>query len=226
MIDPWGGLVAQPRGAYPDQDPFAADLNALRQQTPTFVRAAKAFQEGKIGPALVLRAGALLDAGATNAATSMRSSGLRAAEKSNDMETMQSAQIGLAAIELPAQKAVRSLEEITEHPATNEIASRAWMLLAHTIGSNRETKQAIDAYQKAFALAPKPSTLAEAARRHLETLGSEPESLLLAEVAAGNVHLLYPHREVIVGNVDVRQSPRRTTPRASSSISMMRAWPN
>jgi Ca-activated chloride channel family protein len=201
VLDPWGGIVAVPSAAFADQALFAGALNALRQQTPIFVRAAKAFHEGKIGPALVLRAGALLDAGAVDAAKEGFRLGYATAQKSNDIETMQRAQIGLAAIDLPAQKAVRSLEEITAHPATSEIAARAWMLLAHTYRQNRATKQAIEAYQKSFTLAPKPSTLAEAARRHLETLGSEPESETLAGVAAENVHLLYPHREMMVGSV-------------------------
>jgi Ca-activated chloride channel family protein len=202
VIDPWGGLVGEPGGAFTDQALFAGNLNALRQQTATFIRAARAYQEGKIGPALVLRAGALLDAGATTAASNAFQLGYKTAKESNDTETMQSAQIGLAAIELPAPKAVRSLEEITKHPATNEIGARAWMLLAHTYRQNRATKQAIDAYQKAFALASKPSMLAEAARRHLETLGSEPEAEVRAGVAANSVHLLYPHKSVMLGNVD------------------------
>jgi VWFA-related protein len=201
VVDPWGGVVGEPGGAFADQSVFADTLNALRQQTPIFIRAAKAFQEGKIGPALVLRAGALLDAGASTAAAAAFQRAYTTAQKTNDIETMQSAQIGLAAIDLPAQKAVRSLEEITEHPATNEIGARAWMLLGHTYRQNRATKQAIDAYQRSFALAPKPSMLAEAARRHLETLGSEPVSETRASIAAGNVHLLYPHREMMVGSV-------------------------
>ncbi len=202
VVDPWGGFVGKPRGAYIDQNMFAGDLNELRRQTATFVRAAKAFHEGKIGPALVLRGGALLDAGATDAAKDAFRLGYATAQKTNDIETMQGAQIGLAAIDLPAQKAVRSLEEITEHPATSEIGARAWMLLGHTYRQNRATKQAIDAYQKSFALAAKPSMLAEAARRHLETLGSEPESELRAALAADSVHLLYPHKDVMFGNVD------------------------
>ncbi|HXH91755.1 MAG TPA: VWA domain-containing protein, partial [Thermoanaerobaculia bacterium] len=201
VLDPWGGFVAELKAAFADQALFAGALNSLRQQSATFVRAAKAFQEGNVGPAQVLRAGALLDAGAVTAAKDAFQLGYATAQKSNDIETMQRAQIGLAAIDLPSQKAVRSLEEITEHPVTNEIAARAWMLLAHTYRQNRATKQAIDAYQKSFALAPKPSMLAEAARRHLETLGSEPVSETLAGVAAGNVHLLYPHKEMMVGSV-------------------------
>src|SRR4029077_15162569 len=60
-----------------------------------------------------------------------------------------------------------------------------------------------DAFQRAFNLAPKPSSLAEAARRHLDALGSEPLLEVQAGVAAGNVHILYPHRDVIVGSVSI-----------------------
>jgi len=202
VLDQWGGIVAEPGAAFVDHAKFAGALNALRQQTAAFVRAADAWHEGEIGRALVIRGGALLDAGDATAAAKAFQQGYTTAKQSNDAETMQGAQLGLAAIDLPAQKAVRSLEEITEHPVTNDIGARAWMLLAHTYRANRATKQAIAAYQKSFALAPKPSVLAEAARRHLETLGSEPESELRAALAANSVHLLYPHKDVMLGNVD------------------------
>ncbi|HEY4642802.1 MAG TPA: VWA domain-containing protein, partial [Thermoanaerobaculia bacterium] len=207
VLDPWGGTILEPDEGFGDRAKFAFALNALVQQAPAFIRAAKARQEGKIAQSQLLLAGGLLDAGAAENASELFRQAYAAAKLQNDTETMQKAQLGIAALDAQsaqkAPKAVHDLEEITAHPANSEIASSAWMLLGHIHrGRIGETKAAIAAYQKSFALAPKPSPLAEAARRHLETLGSEPESEVRAAVAAGNVHLVYPHREVMVGNVD------------------------
>ena len=205
VLDPWGGLVLEPDSTFGNLAKFAFSLNALRQQTPTFIRAATLRREGKVAQSLVLWAGGLLDAGAAETAGGIFRQAYSLAKQDNDVETMQSAQVGIAALDLQhldtLPQAVTILEEITVHPATSEIASRAWMLLGHVHRLKREGQQAVAAYQKSFAAAPKPSPLAEAARRHLETLGSEPESELRAEMVAGNVHLLYPHREVMVGKV-------------------------
>ena len=207
VLDPWGGPILEPDDAFRDPAKFAFALNALTQQAPVFIRAAKAREEGKKAQSQLLLAGGLLDAGAAENAGDLFRQAYSAAKLENDTETMQWAQLGSAALDAQAAekapRAVHVLEEIAAHPANSEIASSAWMLLGHIHRGRRlETREAIAAYQKSFAAAPKPSLLAEAARRHLETLGSEPESEVRAGLAAGNVHLLYPHREVMVGNVD------------------------
>jgi VWFA-related protein len=204
VLDPWGGIVLEPDEGFSDPAKFAYALNALRQQTATFIRAATLRREGKIAASLVLWAGGLLDAGAAEAAAGAFQQAYAVAKRDNQIDMMQSAQLGIAALHLRnnlALEGVTTLEEIIAQPASNQIASQAWMLLGHVRREQRSAKQAVAAYQKAYALAPKPSFLADAARRHLETLGSEPESEVRADVAAGNVHLLYPHREVMVGTV-------------------------
>ena len=208
VLDPWGGIVLEPNDGFGDFAKFAYALSALQQQAPTFIQAAMARREGKVAQSLVLFAGGLLDAGAREAAAEAFRQAYSVAKGDNDAGSMQSAQLGLAAIDLQSRHpnvishAAKTLEEIAAHPATTEIASRAWMMLAYVFSERRDEQKAVAAYQKSFAAAPKPSPLAEAARRHLETLGSEPESELRADVVAGNVHLLYPHREVMVGSVD------------------------
>jgi len=206
VLDPWGGMVLEPDDGFGDVAKFAMALNALRQQAPTFIRAGVLRREGKTAESLLMWAGGLLDAGAIDSARSAFELTQSIAKRDHDVVTMQGAEIGIAALEMRESKtrphAVDLLEEITKHAVTNENASRAWMLLGLERRLRRDTRQAIDAYQKAYEAAPKPSLLAEAARRHLETLGSEPPSVLRVEVAAGNVRLLYPHREVLVGDVD------------------------
>jgi VWFA-related protein len=206
VLDPWGGFILEPEDGFGDVAKFAFALNALRQQAPSFIHAGVLRREGKIAESLLAWAGGLLDAGAADSARGAFEQAESVAANAGDQASIQNARIGLAALDVQnigtRRSALAILEDIAAHPSTNEIASRAWMLLAvaHRITGDR--RRAEEAYQKAFAFAPKPSALAEAARRHLETLGSEPESLVREEVAAGNVHILYPHREVILGVVD------------------------
>jgi VWFA-related protein len=206
VLDPWGGMVLELDEGFGDVARFALALNALRQQAPTFIRAGTLRREGKVAASLLAWAGGLLDAGAVESARGAFPLAESTAKRDGDIATMQGAQLGIAALQMQQSstrlQALNILEAIVAHPATTEIASRGWMLIAFERRLRRDVRQAIDAYQKAYELAPKPSPLAEAARRHLETLGAEPPSVLLAEVAAGNVRLLYPHREVLVGGLD------------------------
>ncbi|HSY50718.1 MAG TPA: VWA domain-containing protein [Thermoanaerobaculia bacterium] len=204
VLDPWGGVVLEPEGGFGDVAKFGYSLNALRQQTPEFIQAAMARREGKVAQSLVLWGDGLLGAGVLAPAGTAYRQAYEVAKQNNEPDMMQRAQIGTASLDLsqPAsrQQAVGVLQKIVEHPATNEISSQAWLLLGNVYQEQRSTKLAVDAYQKSFAAAPKPSPLAEASKRYLEALGSEPESELRAD-AAGNVHLLYPHREVMVDSV-------------------------
>jgi VWFA-related protein len=206
VLDPWGGIVLEPADGFGDIARFAFAINALRQQTPTFIRAGALRREGKIAESLLAWAGGLLDAGAADSARGAFELAESVAARDGDVASKQNARLGIAALDVQRsetrQNAFAGLEDIAAHPANTEIASRAWMLLAFAHSIVQDTPQAIAAYQKAFEFAPKPSALADAARLHLETLGSEPESLLLADVAAGNVRILYPRREVIVGAVN------------------------
>jgi Ca-activated chloride channel family protein len=206
VLDPWGGIILEPDDGFDDIPKFAFELNALRQQTPVFLLAAEIRRQGMAARATIIWAGGLLDAGLVDDALRIFKQGAAMAKRENDPIAAQGAQLGMAAINLRRQtsiwQAVGVLEELTAHPETKDIEASAWVLLGHIHRERRELKAAIDAYQHAFAAAPKPSSIAEAARRHLDILGSEPESEVRADVAAGNVHLLYPHREVMVGSVD------------------------
>jgi len=205
VLDPWGGMVLDLAEGFHDVTRFALAINALRQQTPAFVRAGALRREGKIAESLLTWAGGLLDAGAAAEARAAFALAESVAIRDGDAATIQAVHLGLAALDLQVPRArvtaVNMLQEIVAHPVTAEMASRAWMLLALDRRIWNDARGTIDAYQKAYEAAPKPSALAESARRHLETLGAEPPSVLLAEVAAGNVRLLYPHREVLVGAV-------------------------
>jgi VWFA-related protein len=147
-----------------------------------------------------------MDAGDLSDATRIFKQAMETAKRDHDAEAEQGAKLGLAAVEMQnsytIEHALGTLEDISAHPVSSEIEASAWMLRGHIYRQRRFQKKAIDAYQRSFAAAPKPSPLANAARRHLDTLGSAPDAEVLADVAAGNVHLLYPHRSVMVGSVD------------------------
>ena len=205
LLDPWGGVILEIDEAFGDVTTFAAALNALHQQEQTFIRAGAQRREGKPMSSNITWAGGLLDAGYVQEAKEIFEKAVSMAKRDKDLEGLQGAQLGLAAIDLhqttTVTRAVIVLEDLAAHPANNELGAGAWMLLGQIYRVRRQTAKAIDAFQRAFNLAPKPSSLAEAARRHLDALGSEPQSEVQADVAAGNVHILYPHRDVIVGSV-------------------------
>jgi VWFA-related protein len=206
VLDPSGGLVMELDEAFGNIDKFNLAINALRQQTPTFIRAAEQRRAGAYAHSTLTWANGLLDAGFLDDATRIFTNAIGTAKHDNDQESWQAARLGLDAANMrrtnTIEQAVNDLEDLSTHAVTKEIESSAWLLLGHVYRQRRNQKKAIDAYQHSFAAAPKPSSLAEAARRHLDTLGSEPEAELRADVAAGNVHLLFPHRSVLVGKID------------------------
>lgn len=207
LLDPWGGVILEPDGGFGDISQFAASLNTLRQQAQTFIRAGAQRRDGQRTKSTITWAGGLLDAGYVDDAKQVFEKAASMAKQDKDPESLQGAQLGLAAIDLQRPstltRGIITLEDLAAHPANNEIGAGAWMLMGQIYRVRRQTAKAIDAFQHAFNLAPKPSSLAEAARRHLDALGSEPLLEVQAGVAAGNVHILYPHRDVIVGSVSI-----------------------
>lgn len=206
VLDPRGGVVMELDDAFGDVDRFNLAINALLQQTATFIRAAEQRRAGAYARSTLTWANGLLDAGFLDDATRIFTNAIETAKNDDDQESEQGARLGLAAAKMrqtnTVDQAVKELQDLAAHGVTNEIQSSAWLLLGHVCRQRFNPKKAIDAYQHAFVLAPKPSSLAEAARRHLDALGSEPEAEVRADVAAGNVHLLFPHRSVLVGKVD------------------------
>src|SRR5204862_2621904 len=109
--------------------------------------------------------------------------------------------------------AVKILRRVVEQPARPNLGASAWLLLGHYRRELDDRKGAVEAYQNAWRLAAKPSPFADSARRFLEMMGSEPESDLRAVTAAGAVRLLYPHRAVLAGDVEVSAAVPAATAR-------------
>ena len=206
VADPWGGIVMELGDAFGEIENFNRALNGLRQQSATFIRAAEQRRAGMYARSTLTWANGLLDAGFVDDATRIFKSVIESANHDHDQETWQGARLGLAAANLRRTNtigvAVNDLEDLATHAVTPEIEASSWLLLGHVYRQRLNPNRAIDAYQRSFAAAPKPSPLAEAARRHLDMLGSEPAAEVRADVAAGNVHLLFPHHSVLVGRVN------------------------
>jgi len=206
VLDARGGVVMELDDAFGDIDRFSLAIAALLQQTPAFIRAAELRRAGAYANSTLTWAYGLLDAGFLDDATRIFTNAIETAKHDNDQEFQQGARLGLASARMrqtnTVDQAFRDLPDLAAHGVTTEIQSSAWLRLGHIYRQRFNPKKAIDAYQHAFTLAPKPSQIAEAARRNLDALGSEPEAEIRAEVAAGNVHLLFPHRSVLVGKIE------------------------
>lgn len=204
VVDPRGALIARPASAFRDVGQFALDLNALRQQTAAFLEASKLRGGGREAEADLLSAAALFDAGYVDAATARYRVVIDESEAAHDDITKQKAQLGLATLMLQTGRrrdALDQLDNLTRRPASPEIGASAWMVIGHTRRENREDSYAITAYQNAWKLAQKPSVIADAARHFLEMLGAVPAGEKSA-AKRGTVVLHYPHRDVMLGNID------------------------
>lgn len=204
ILDP-GGEVLNDLGFH-EYGELAATLAQFRRQAPFFARGAAAREEGRIAESLLLRGNGLLYAGIARAAKGLLTEAVALARADGDEVIAQEAEISLASVAAYEQNAsydIKLLNRIVTKPASADLAVRAWVLLGHEWRVRSDKRRAIEAYQNAWRLAVKPSPLADAARRFLEMIGSAPESDVRATVAAGGVRLLYPHRTVLAGIVEV-----------------------
>jgi VWFA-related protein len=208
VLDPGGALVEDL--GFLDYGDFATELAALRRQNAVFARSAAARDAGRIAESLLLRGNALLYAGVReapgprNTSRELLTQALQLAQAGHDEVIAQDAQLGLATIlslETRQTEAIGLMEKVAGNPATPELGARAWILIGNLRKARGDNHAAVDAYQNGYRLAPKPSEFATFARRNLESLGSAPESEL--QSVAGAVRLLYPHRPVLTGTIEV-----------------------
>jgi VWFA-related protein len=202
VLDP-GGVVVADLGFH-EYGNLAVQLAQLRQQAHVLAKSVQAREAGHVTESLLLRADALLNAGGMPKQDYAEAEKL--AREAHDDALAQAAKIGLATVaslESNSTVAIRLFREILARPARPVIGARAALLLGHELKMRGFRSEAIDAYQKSWQMAPKDSELANAARRFLEMMGSAPQSDVKAVVAAGDVRLLYPHRAVLAGDLEV-----------------------
>src|SRR5205085_5651402 len=135
VADPWGGIVMELDDAFGDIYKFNLAINALRQQTATFIRAAEQRRAGMYVRSTLTWANGLLDSGFLDDATNIFNNAIETAKRDNDQESWQAARLGLAGANMrridTIGKAVDDLEDLAAHPVTPEIAAGAWLLLGH-----------------------------------------------------------------------------------------------
>ena len=208
LLDPGGALVFEFKSAFSDFDRFAAKLAGFRQATPLFVSAMKWRQAGDTAQSLLMRGSGFLEAGENELGVSTLEQALKEARQHGSEETAQRVQISLAAAAIKSARdsrgrgaALASLRQIVGRTVNPEIAAVAWTIIGNAQRAMQHGDDAARAYQEAYRLAPKPSEIADRARRNLEMLGiALPETATQPVPAA--VHLLYPHREIMVGMVE------------------------
>ncbi|MEK6371312.1 MAG: VWA domain-containing protein [Acidobacteriota bacterium] len=204
ILDPSGSLIEDL--GFLEYGDFAAALAGLRRQNAAFAQSAAAREAGRLAESLLLRGNALLYAGVRDTPKDSLTKALELAQASHDQVIAQDAELGLAAILLQESREMEGaglLDKVAKNPATPELGARAWILIGNLRKSRSNNHGAVDAYQNGYRLAPKPSDFATFARRNLEALGSAPESELRSAAAAGAVRLLYPHRPVLTGTIEV-----------------------
>jgi VWFA-related protein len=216
-------LLLDPSGAPLDNIGFieypqlAALLAQYRRQAPVFAASARAAEAGRHAEALLLRGNGLLYAGVTGEPVEkLYRKVLELAAPAGDARIVQDAEIGLATLASKARdhnEAINIFKRVAANPATPELGARAWILLGHERKEQGDRRAAIAAYQSGWRVAPKPSPYADAARRYLEAMGSAPESDVEAAIAAGNVRLLFPHRAVLAGDIEVAAAAPRQAAR-------------
>lgn len=204
VLDPAGGVVIEPPLAFKDAKRFAAELQALAAHTEAFAAAAAAGKEGRADLAWLIRANALFDAGELTSAQNAYRHAMH--ERGAAPVVVQRARLGVAMIDANSDRqraeAMREFFDVARNPVTPEIGATAWLMIAHVRRQTHDRKSAIDAYQKAYAMAPKPSEIADGARHYLEMLGAQPEGVARAG-EPGKVQIVYPHVAVLTGDVQV-----------------------
>src|SRR4051794_15412129 len=229
VLDPWGGFILEPEDGFGDVAKFAFALNALRQQAPTFIHGGVLRREGKIAESLLAWAGGLLDAGAADSARGAFEQAESVAENAGDQASMQNARIGYAALDVQdigkRRSAVAILEDIAAHPVTDEIASRAWMLLALGRSVTGDRRRAEEAYQKRLRL--RQNRRRWPRRRAATWKRSAPSrSRWCARKWPRATYTFFIRIAKSSAESWTSASRRPPTPRALSCISMTRAWPS
>jgi Ca-activated chloride channel homolog len=202
LLDPGGGLLAEMQ--MKDYGAFALTLAEFNRMGRVFAASARARVEGRVTEALLLRANGLLYSGLGSWDLFMRVIDLARSEGNDAI--VQEAELGLAAIASGSRRhheAIKRYTRVAEKPVTPDLGARAWIQIGHERKNLKDTRGAIEAYQKAYRLTPPPSPNADDARRFLEMIGSAPEEEVKAAVATGAVRLLYPRHPVLAGNVAV-----------------------
>ncbi|HEV2719534.1 MAG TPA: Ig-like domain-containing protein, partial [Thermoanaerobaculia bacterium] len=205
VLDQAGDEVMTPESVFLNFNQFAVTLASLNRNAAIFAAAAELRAQHRLAESELVRGNGLSRSGELLPARAAFKLALEHVRKQPDALTEQRARLGIAGIDVDryglADDALRELRNIAFHPLAKDTGISAFLLLGHHYKARRQTGSAIDAYQHAWSLAPKPSPVADEARRYLEMLGATPASDVAA--ATGEVHLVFARRLAMVGKLEV-----------------------
>jgi len=207
VLDQGGGEVMTPDSVFLNFNQFAVTLASLNRNAALFAAAAELRAQHRLAESELVRGNGLLRSGELLPARAAFELVLEHTRKQPDALTEQRARLGIASIDVDrygrTDDAQRELRDIASHPLAKDTGISAFLLLGHRYKLEHRTGAAIDAYQHAWSLAPKPSPAADEARRYLEMLGATPASDVVAAAATGEVHLVFARRPAMVGKFEV-----------------------
>lgn len=217
VLDQGGDELMKPDSAFRNVNQFAVTLAALNHNAATFAASAALRAQKRDAEAELVRGNGLWHSGELLPARAAYAEAEKHAREQHDAVTEQRARLGRASIDVDdrqrADDALRELDAIAHQPLTTDVGVTAWLRLGHQYKYRHRTGAAIDAYQHAWRLAPKPSLFADEARRYLESLGATPASDVAAAAATGEVHLVFARQRAMVGKVEVTASAPAGTAR-------------
>jgi VWFA-related protein len=207
VLDQGGDEVMTPESAFRNVNQFAVTLASLNRNAALFAAAAELRAQHRLAESELVRGNGLLRSGELLSARDAFELVLEHTRKQPDALAEQRARLGIASIDIDrnghTDDALRELRDIAFHPLAKDTGISAFLLLGHRYKLEHRTGAAIDAYQHAWSLAPKPSPAADEARRYLEMLGATPASDVAAAAATGEVHLVFARRLAMVGKLEV-----------------------
>jgi VWFA-related protein len=216
LLDYGGGQIAELPSGFGEYTALALALADIAGQAPTFAAAAELRLQGHVADSLIKRGYALLNAGVGDAAFDAFAQAAAAAEKESNREAAQYAAIGLARMKMRNRSrllsAIAEVTQVAESAVSPGVAASAWLLVGQARIAIKDPKAAAKAYAEAYKNAPRPSAIADAARRGLEATGA-PTPEEIASAAGGEMRLVYPRRPVQVGTLDVLAAAPATTAR-------------
>lgn len=217
VLDQGGNELLWPGSAFRNVNQFAVTLASLNHNAQVFAASAELRRQKRVAEAELVRGNGLLRSGEVVAAREAFNLAVDHAQKEKNALTEQRARLGMAGIDLDdlrvAPQARVQLSLIARDPLSPDVAVTAWLLLGHDSKKQRHRQAAIDAYQKAWRAAEKPSKLADVARAALEMMGATPASDVAEAAATGAVHLVFARKPVMAGTLEVKASAPASTAR-------------
>src|SRR5215212_5235077 len=203
FLDPAGELIVSPK-FLPDVNYFAAMLVKMRVETPAIVDASERRRAGRTAEADLIVGNAYLELELSKQALERFERAAKTLREQHDRVGAQFAEInaGFAYyVSGHRGQGIQILDGAIRSPETNDNAAEAWYLLGSIRRIERNGRDAIAAFRKAWDLATPDSAVAAVAHAALEALDKRP---IPPKPGASTaiVRVIPPPRKVVTGSVE------------------------